>query len=535
MKISTIVLCLAILASFCCKAIGQGPTQISNPENLRNLDPNRANLEALKAAVAVEGLWAFWDSEFFWDSEGFIQAPLLIEGEITHTILKTSNGCGIGNYLIPSSGDPSQGHPPLLGAIREGFPISLWAYDVIDTLPGTEIKGVAFTREPWPENTSIVSWGSQNPYVVVTDIGMYAYWIPGDFSPYGDNVNTLSSVSVPGVLRMATQVTTVKTDPIVLYVEDSTNYFSMVVYSYPGLQEQFRFPFHFEPEVFEVTDDGLFITGLDTNGTYNLYHYGTAQDTLYAIYPLNDSAANAQEFLQIGDSLFILSSPANSMTMLSLVLSSTGALSQSVIYPHSGARATYNEYRNEQKFTFQPVADPNNSFLEDQILVFDPTTNQRDTFQTNLQLDYFKHPKEENMGFGIFNLEWMGSRWDGGASDIVYLGEFSTPIEIYAGAFPQFVNATFGCWVSILDELDKIKFDVYPNPAAEQVTINLIGLEKGRQYELKILDMSGKLQYLTSLEAYQKISLPLQDLEKGTYILKLDTGKNIITRKLVLQ
>lgn len=507
MRISTIVFCFAIAFVSYCQVLAQGPVNSPNPDNSMKLLTELANAKS----------------------------PLLLEGEITTAILKTSNGCGIGNYMIPSTGDTSQGYPPVIGALKDGFPNSQWAYDVLDTLPGTQIKGVAFTREVWPENTSIVSGGAQNPYVVVTDAGMYSYWIPQAFSPWGDEVFTLDSISISGITKMAGQVTTDKSDPVVLYVEDSTDHYSIRVYSYPGLLEQFRFPFHFEPEVFEIADDGIFITGWDTNGSYSLYHYSTLQNSLIATYPLNESASNAQEFLKMGDSLLILSSPGDSITRLSLVLSPTGTLSQSTIYSPSGARATYNEYKTEQKFTFQPVVDPNSAYLEKQILIYDPVTTQLDTFQTDLHLDYFKHPREENMGFGYFNLEWMGAKWEGTNSDTVYLSDFSIPFKVNAGAVPDFINATFGCWVSILEEHEKINFDVYPNPASENVTINLTGLEKGNLYELEILDMTGRLHYSLSLEAYQKLQLPLQDLEKGTYILKLDTGKNIIARKLVLQ
>ena len=459
---------------------------------------------------------------------------IVIEGKIGRALLKTSNGCGVGNYMIPSIGDLGQGYGPVLGALKWGN-FGNWEYDVIDSLPGTEILGVAFTREMWTGNNSIISPGMQNPYIVVTDEGLYSYFIQYTFDPYNSgDVFTQTSTPMLGISKMATQITTTMTNPICLYVQDSANSYSIRVHSYPDTQELFRFPFHFEPEVFAVNDDGLYITGWDTNGVYSLYHYNTVAFGLLGTYPLNDSASNAQQFLQLGDSLCLLSSPGDSMTTYTLI-DTTGALTQSVVYGASGARATYNDYQGDPKFSFQPTFDPNNGYLEEHILIYDPTAAQTDTFLTHLALEYFKYAKEEWAGFGVFNLSWLGASWNGTNADTCYFAEFGVPFSVVAGARPKYINASYGCWVSTLDETEKIDFKVSPNPTTDQVTVHLIGLERGKDYQLDIIDLSGRLQHRTQLQAYQKLYLPLENLAKGTYILKLNTGQNVLTKKLILR
>ena len=68
---------------------------------------------------------------------------IVIKGEISQAILKTANGCGIGNFLIPAIGDPSLGIPPILYSLSPGEATGL---NALDTIPGTEIKGLAFQR-----------------------------------------------------------------------------------------------------------------------------------------------------------------------------------------------------------------------------------------------------------------------------------------------------------------------------------------------------------------------------------------------------
>ncbi|MEX0966711.1 MAG: T9SS type A sorting domain-containing protein [Bacteroidia bacterium] len=463
------------------------------------------------------------------------ETTISIDSRISQVVLKTANGCGIGNFLIPCTGDTSQGTPPLIGSIT--YNGSNYTYNVLDTVPGTHIKGVAFKRSWWwPPNTTILSAHSPaEPYVVVSDIGMFSYSFDETFSPQYGSISKLDSLFIPGILKMAKQITTDATNPIVLLVQDTISTYRIRVYSYPNLLEQFSFAFHFEPEIFEVIENALFITGWDTSGTYMLYHFSSLQDTLYASYPMNDFASNAQEFLKIRDSLFVLSSPGDSITVLTTLKTTDSTLSQSVVYPHSGARATYNEYKNHKNFTFQPT----DSVLDKQILVLDPANAQViDTLMINHSLDWFKHPTPVPDAFGYFSMGWIGARWGNGINDSVFVSDAyaTSVIQIEAGAFPQHINATYGCWVGVPEnELEAIKFEVYPNPASSIAVINLTGLKKDRQYTLTISDMSGRVYYTTYLKAYQEINLPLGDLSDGVYMLNLDTGRNIITKKLVIQ
>ncbi len=458
-------------------------------------------------------------------------SPLLIEGKIKKAVLRTSNGCGIGNYLIPSTGDTSN-RPPLLGAIQYSS-----MYNVVDTVPGEKIKGVAFKRGGWVTNTSIVSASNaQHPYVVISDTGMFSYKLSERFDTYSDTVAKLNSVIVPGILKMAKQVTVDKTNPIVLLIDDPVSTYNISIYSYPGLQKQFSFAFPFNPEIFEVVDSSLYITGRDTSGAYMLYQFSSLQDTLLATYTLNDSVSNAQEFLTKGDTIFILSSPGDSMTVLSSVNMTDNTLSQGVIHQYAGARATHNHFKGNKRFTFQPSSAGQDSVLAKQILTVNPSTGQMDTISINRHLDYFKHPGEETTGFGPLTLGWIGARWKEGGSDTVYLGKDNVLNKIGTGPVPRYINATWGCWVGISDNSrDKIRFEVSPNPASYKVTIQLKGLTKGKQYKLRITDISGREYYKTHLKAYEHIQLPLEELPKGVYFLNLNTGNDIITKKLVIE
>lgn len=457
---------------------------------------------------------------------------IIIEGEIGTSTLRAFNGCGIGNFLIPSTGDAAQGMPPVIGSISDYS-----EYNILDTIPGAEIKGVAFRRESLLGNTSIISqYYNEYPYVVISDIGMFSYRVSASFSPYSEELIGLDTIAIPNIVKVAQQTTTDANNPIVLLVKNAADDYGIQFYTYPELEEQFSFSFNFEPEIFEVIENNLFIGGLDNDGQQKIYHYIIAENTFYQTYTLNETASDQKEVIKSGDLLYALSSPGDSMTVLSTIDLINLTIDQSIINSQSGIRATNNEFRGDDFFTFQLISDDSGAELDKQILILDPLTNELDTLMINLELDYFKHPEVAVQDFGYFALSWVGAKWQENDADLAYIDYYSNVISLPTGAMPQYINATYGCWVGIDEpELDKIKFEYYPNPASSNVTIHLSGLQKGKKYQLDISDNLGKILYTTHLEAYQNIELPLQQFAKGVYFLNLNIGEHMIGKKLVIQ
>ena len=459
---------------------------------------------------------------------------IVLNQKFTKAILKTSNGCGIGNFLFPVTGDASQGEPLTLVALSENGPLD---YVVLDTIQGSDILGIAFKREGWQENTSLIGFNAQFPYVVISDSGMTSYSIPEDFDPYSVEIDKIASMEIAGIKKVAKQTTTDISNPIALLIKKPDDVLNVQLYAYPDLEELFNFELYFEPEIFEVNENSLFIAGYDSTGVYKLYHHSSTLDTLYSKYELNDLSSNAKELLQIGNEVYILSAPGDSSTVLSKINLTDSLFTQSILNPNSGVRATNNEFKSAQYFTFQPSIDSINEMLNKQILILNPLDNQIDTLFINLELDYFKYPQEVSQAFGFYNLSWIGAKWEASVADTVYFNTYSDlNMKVAINGYANYINATYGCWVNIVEnELDKIKFEFFPNPASSEITINLTGLVRGQKYKLEISDNSGKVYHTTNLTAYEKLILPIEDFANGIYFLNLDTGRNVITQKLIIQ
>jgi len=455
---------------------------------------------------------------------------LFIEGEYAQTLLKTANGCGIGNFLIPLIGDTSKGVPPRLSSID----LNVGA-KILDTLPGHEILGVAFKRMYGLNNTSIINEDASFPYVVITNEGLFSYEIPYDFG-FGE-LDMSDSLFIPDIVMASQQVTTDQSDPIVLVTENAGHWIHY--YSYPSLSFEFSFPISYTPILLEVEDNGVYVVGQESNGSHTLYHYSKDVDTLLSTQYLPGAIGNPVELIKSANGYIeILSSPGNSEVVLTHV-TPWGSIGQSVVYANGGARATHNEYRGDRFFTFQPMLDTSSANLDEQILILNPTTQVLDTLILNQKLDYFKYPEEHPSAFGNFNLSGFGAKWNFPTNDVFFYGSYGGPwmSQFFAAGRPAFVNATYGCFVNTEDisALEKINFEVYPNPASSYLLLNLTGLDREIPYAYELIDQSGKVLHRNTLYAYQSIELPLHEFAKGVYYFRLQTKDGVVSQKVVIQ
>lgn len=81
------------------------------------------------------------------------------------------------------------------------------------------------------------------------------------------------------------------------------------------------------------------------------------------------------------------------------------------------------------------------------------------------------------------------------------------------------------------------KFNIFPNPARESISIELNLVQSARQpAEITITDLNGKMirKSLHSLRLENVFTFPIQDLTEGIYMIRLKSGLFAATRKLVI-
>jgi hypothetical protein len=75
---------------------------------------------------------------------------------------------------------------------------------------------------------------------------------------------------------------------------------------------------------------------------------------------------------------------------------------------------------------------------------------------------------------------------------------------------------------------------LYPNPAAEQTTLDLTALPAGT-YQVAVVDMSGRLVQTRTLAGKQTHVLTVDSLSTGAYLILISDGKLKLSQRLIKQ
>jgi hypothetical protein len=80
------------------------------------------------------------------------------------------------------------------------------------------------------------------------------------------------------------------------------------------------------------------------------------------------------------------------------------------------------------------------------------------------------------------------------------------------------------------------KISIYPNPVRDNTTITFV-TETGQEVVYRIFDLNGRMIHSASLGSYpsgtQNVTIETADLSRGTYIISIESGKQVSTAKLI--
>lgn len=119
--------------------------------------------------------------------------------------------------------------------------------------------------------------------------------------------------------------------------------------------------------------------------------------------------------------------------------------------------------------------------------------------------------------FGNYTFTFVVTSSDIGLNWSVYEVN-NTSIPIGSGMIMQSMSTG-------IYELSKVKVDIYPNPTSDYINVKLDEPVKN----INLYDLSGKL-VLSTVDNKINVS----ELNKGTYMLMVNTGTSTVSRKVIL-
>jgi len=100
-------------------------------------------------------------------------------------------------------------------------------------------------------------------------------------------------------------------------------------------------------------------------------------------------------------------------------------------------------------------------------------------------------------------------------------------------------NASAGCagarLAGIADPFDAFAVELYPNPAQDNLTINVSSIDEKVTSDVVIYDLTGRQVLRDSRTASGQFDLDISDLTTGCYMITVTNGSETVTEKLIVQ
>jgi hypothetical protein len=104
--------------------------------------------------------------------------------------------------------------------------------------------------------------------------------------------------------------------------------------------------------------------------------------------------------------------------------------------------------------------------------------------------------------------------------------------------FFEVEEACMSVYIENYDITNENDFTVFPNPVFDNVNISALGLGSS-QITISIYDVTGNCVYLEYFQldpdSSNEIQLNLSSFSSGIYIVRMQTGKKILSKKIIKQ
>ncbi len=448
--------------------------------------------------------------------ETFAAEIVLKSGNTSHVNLVVKNVCDYYGNIVVCNGSDSLSIPHSIGTVMGGSYTafdSLQSFNKITTLE-VEPEGIG----PWfkkylyvGDSTKIqkfyVDYPLANPYDT-TQI------YPQQFF-YMDSITAFSSI---GGFNYILKSTSVGPNFFVLDTSLTSNFASLHLNMLPKTMYC-----NYNQTVYITGEDALQHTKLSIISP----SYTLLMDTVLPSY-----ADNVKHLVLDFQNLTLVCSPGDSCINIVKYNLTTGALSIYLLLTNSGIHAS--EIVGTS-LVYQPEIGNLGTNDEKKLFDFDLwNLNSNGPFLINKRLKLIKYPDSNpNVSFYPYiNLVEESINpakvYQYSVFNYLLIDSFSTSLN------PDLFIGDFRCPVGIKEYDDsQVKFETFPNPASNLVNIESSGLICGRNYELDICDVEGKIKFKTSIHSKMTLSLPVETLAPGMYFIRIHTLKGIVIQKII--
>ncbi|NLA24780.1 MAG: PKD domain-containing protein [Bacteroidales bacterium] len=166
------------------------------------------------------------------------------------------------------------------------------------------------------------------------------------------------------------------------------------------------------------------------------------------------------------------------------------------------------------------------------VIKFNPPVDINGPFYAGFSLNYPDY-NNDNISDDMFSVSVAAPRSGTSPRNSLYVysgGVWQTAVQKFGYATSTDIRPV-ACLVDIEDIMINTKINIYPNPASDQVNIDLSEFNY-RNANIDILDITGKVIHNKKLEANESYSFSVSNFGAGLYFIQITADGKRITKKL---
>jgi len=442
-------------------------------------------------------------------------------------LLKTTNGCWDVGHIVINRGDTSLNINGSVGYFTHTQPTFDDTIVISDYLPDNVIDA----SFPDVEFQQFIGNNDERYFIVTTEDFIYLYYT----LPVGYESTTIIRFdSLPTPAEYVKAVYNGENQLLVVSKQDSVTY-NYSFYSIPDLILINQISLLIKPELIQLSGSIWYLIVGDSAGTKKMITLNQTNQQINYNVTLPMEAERTRGVIFTGSYYFLVSTPGDSTTNIIQFSTSDTLFNVIHLFPNSGLNAVtpYSEFPSV--FFLQPSFDTSANQLNKKILEVDAVLGLiTNSFPINKTITNLR--KNSSFGWGpyvyslIFGVD--------SPNDYLYYfppWTFGIIDSAKSSAAPSWFGEDFRCYVSTQQVEENLSIEVNPNPATDEVLIQVNHLASGKTYKFTITNLEGKVLWSRDILTKQEYIVPLQDLPKGILILKVDAGTKVVTKKIIKQ
>ncbi|MBK8848436.1 MAG: T9SS type A sorting domain-containing protein [Bacteroidetes bacterium] len=112
-------------------------------------------------------------------------------------------------------------------------------------------------------------------------------------------------------------------------------------------------------------------------------------------------------------------------------------------------------------------------------------------------------------------------------------GAYNLTDTVAVPSYPLWFMEDMRCYVGMNEINSRLAIHAKPNPATEEISISITGLQNEVAYTFEIISMSGELLFELPVYPKKEYRIPLDEMPTGTLLMRISGNGVSVTKRII--